>query len=125
MFAKAAEFGVVGVRGRQVADLSKEALQRWTRCFPPEQLLILQYESCVANPIRELVTTYEFLGLDPSYRPEDLRDEVNKTVERKAGLPDDALHRLREIFAPDIISLADMVPTLDLTLWPSADGLLA
>jgi Sulfotransferase family len=105
-------------------SLYSDALRRWQQYFPPEQLLVLQYEVCVANPIQQLVSTYEYLGLDPSYRPEDLRDEVNKTVERKAGLPEDALHRLRELFAPDIRALATMVPTLDLSLWPSADGLL-
>jgi hypothetical protein len=45
---------------------------------------------------------------------------VNKTVEAKSGLSTDALRRLQEIVAPDIAELARMVPTLDLSLWPSA-----
>jgi hypothetical protein len=76
----------------------------------------------VAEPVRQLVETYEFLGLDPSYRPVDLREEVNKTVEAKAGLPKDALARLEEIFAPDLAAFAALRPDLDLSLWPSARG---
>jgi hypothetical protein len=103
-------------------SLYSDALRRWQACFPPEQLLVMQYETCVAAPVRQLVKTYEFLGLDPSYRPADLREEVNKTVEAKAGLPEDALGRLEEIFAPDLAALAGLLPDLDLSLWPSAGG---
>jgi hypothetical protein len=103
-------------------SLYSDALRRWQACFPPDQLLVMQYETCVAEPVRQLVKTYEFLGLDPSYRPADLREEVNKTVEAKAGLPEDALDRLDGIFAPDLAALARLLPDLDLSLWPSTRG---
>lgn len=97
-----------------------EGLQRWRASFPNEQILVLQYEACVAQPAANLAATYEFLGLDPDFSPPTLLDEVNKTKEQKAGLPADVLHRLREIVAPDIAELADLLPAFDLSLWPSA-----
>jgi hypothetical protein len=100
-------------------SLYADALRRWQAWFPPDQLLVMQYEACVAAPAEQLAATYEFLGLDAGHRPAHLRSEVNKTVEAKAGLSADVLGRLEEIVAPDIAELARMVPTLDLSLWPS------
>ncbi len=45
---------------------------------------------------------------------------MNKTLAGSIDLPGDALERLTEIVAPDIADLATLVPTLDLSLWPSA-----
>ncbi len=42
-----------------------EALHRWLAHFPPEQILVLQYEHCVADPAGQLARTYRFLGLEP------------------------------------------------------------
>jgi len=97
-----------------------EGLRRWQECFPTDQLLVLQYESCVAHPEAQLAATYEFLGLDPDFRPPTLLDEVNKTKEGKSGLPADVRDRLHQIVAPDIADLAGLAPSLDLSLWPSA-----
>lgn len=104
-------------------SLYADALRRWQSWFPPDQMLILQYEVCAEEPETQLQRTYEFLGLQPDFRPPDLRAELNKTVETKAGLPADARDRLQRIFAPDIAALADLVPTLDLARWPTAQSL--
>jgi hypothetical protein len=101
-------------------SLYADALRRWRACFPSEQLLVLQYEACVAAPAKELAVTYEFLGLETDYMPANVRAEVNRTVEEKARLSSDVLGRLAEIVQPDISEVAAMVPTLDLSLWPSA-----
>lgn len=101
-------------------SLYAPALRRWQDHFPDQQLLVMQYEACVADPVGHLTATYEFLGLDPDHRPHDLRREVNKTVQGSIELPPDALERLEEILAPDIAELATLVPKLDLSLWPSA-----
>ena len=94
-----------------------ENLRRWMDHFPPEQLLILQYERCAAAPVEQLVATYRFLGLDPEYRPGILNRPVNKTLEEKIALDADVRSRLQDIFAPDVAELVKLVPTLDLTLW--------
>ncbi len=95
------------------------ALRRWQDHFPASQILVLQYEACVADPERHLERTYTFLGLDPEFRPRDLGGRVNTTAE-KARLPADALGRLREILAPDLALLAELLPDLDMSLWPTA-----
>jgi hypothetical protein len=105
-------------------SLYAEAYRRWTACMPADQIMVMQYEACVANPAAELKRTYEFLGLDASFVPPDLLREVNKTVEAKAALPEDALSRLESVVGPDIGELAVLLPFLDLTLWPSAARLL-
>ncbi len=102
-------------------SLYTDDLKRWLEYFPAEQLLVLQYEACVADPAAELQKTFRFLGLD-GYEPPDLRRSVNRTSEGKADLPKDAVARLREIVAPDITAVASLVPELDLSLWPSASG---
>ena len=108
--------------GALARSLYADALRRWQRHFPDRQLLVMQYEACVANPVEHLTATYEFLGLDPGHRPHDLRREVNKTVQGSIELPPDALARLEEIVAPDIAELASLVPNLDLSLWPDYAG---
>ncbi len=104
-------------------SLYSASLRRWRACFPDEQLLVMQYEACVARPTEHLSATYEFLGLDPSYRPDHIGRAVNKTVRGKIELPPDALERIERVVAPDIAELAPLVPTLDLSLWPTADGI--
>jgi hypothetical protein len=106
--------------GALARSLYAQALRRWQVYFPPEQLLVMQYEACVADPAEHLQTTYEFLGLDPSHRPQDLRRQVNKTAQGSIRLAPDAMERLEEIVAPDIAALATLLPNLDLSLWPSA-----
>ncbi|MGA2837172.1 MAG: sulfotransferase [Acidimicrobiales bacterium] len=99
------------------------ALRRWQACFPPEQLLVMQYEACVADPMAQLRRTYAYLGLEADVEPAGLRLEVNKTRETKASLPPDAYDRLQGVLAPDIAELAALLPDLDLSLWPSAAGI--
>ena len=106
--------------GALTRSLYAAALRRWQAHFPDQQLLVMQYEACVADPVGHLMATYEFLGLDPGHRPHDLRRPVNKTVQ---GVHRAAPGRARapgEIVAPDIAELATLVPSLDLSLWPSA-----
>ena len=115
--------GSVQTRALQ-RSLYANALRRWQSYFPPEQLLVLQYEACAARPIDQLVRTYEFLGLDPDYRPPNLSAKVNRTVITKADLPEDARARLEELVAPDVAALTGLAPDLDLSLWPSAAGIV-
>ena len=98
-----------------------ENLRRWMDYFPAEQILIMQYERCVAAPAEQLVATYRFLGVDPEYRPATLDRPVNKTVEDKIALDPDVKSRLRDIFAPDVAELVKLVPALDLSLWKGMD----
>jgi hypothetical protein len=95
-------------------------LQRVLRHFPREQLLVLQFERCLADPAAQLRRTYEFLGLDPDVPLPDLERPINAgrvTFE----LPADVEAELVAAFAQQVPALLEIVPDLDLELWPAFD----
>jgi hypothetical protein len=98
------------------------ALGEWTRHFPQEQILVLQYERCVRDPLGELQRTYRFLDLPP-FTPDEVTQRVNPRRAQLA-LPDDARQRLRELYAPDVLHLAASTPDVDPGLWPNFSGLV-
>jgi hypothetical protein len=99
-----------------------EALCRWIVHFPPEQILVLQYERCVTDPAGQLARTYSFLGLEP-FVPEGLVNRVNPT-QRTLDLDEDVRRRLVEVYAPDVRALSVRCADLDLSLWPNFSGLV-
>ncbi len=92
-----------------------QALAEWDRHFPREQILVLQYERCVLDPLGQLQRTYDFLDLPP-FTPDDVAERVNP---RKAqlALPDDARRRLCELYTPDVQALAARKADVDPSLW--------
>jgi hypothetical protein len=96
-------------------------LRRVLEAFPAERVWVGQYEACRADPARELSRTYEFLDLAPhELDPDEFRSEVNPTTRRKFE-PSAALRAsLLEGYATDMAQLAELLPELDLSLWPSA-----
>ncbi len=92
-------------------------LNRFLDWFPKEQVLVLQYERCAAEPAGQLAATYRFLGL-PDHVPSDLRRSVNVSG-TKVDLDDDARGRLIELYAADVAELVRLVPTIDTGLWPN------
>lgn len=118
-------------RGALTTEVYADALERgyygrslalWTRHFDPEQVLVLQYERCVADPLAELDRTYRFLGLAP-FEPADVVRRVN---DRRVDveLAADARHRLTELYAPDVAALAAGTGQIDLSLWPNFASLV-
>ena len=96
-------------------------LRRLQEYFPTEQVLVLQYEQCRADPSPELARTYAFLGLDP-FEPEEIRREVNVSGGEKVPFDPEAAGRLADLYRADALELAHLVPSLDLALWPSIVG---
>ena len=92
-------------------------LERVHEFFPPERVLVLQYERCRDDPAGQLAITYEFLGLAP-FTPTELRREVNVSGGEKEPLAAEAVGRLVDLYRDDVARLATLVPTLDLSLWP-------
>jgi hypothetical protein len=84
--------------------------------YPADRVLVLQYERCVQDPGAELGATYRFLGLDDGHRPTDLAQPPGRAD--LGPLDRDMEHRLVDLYASDVSDLADLVPTLDLSLWP-------
>lgn len=96
-------------------------LRRVLAAFPPQQVLVGQYEACRTDPAGQLERTYAFLGLGP-FRPSetDLRAEVNPTTRRRFE-PSPALRAaLLAGYADDMAQLRALAPGVDLSLWPSA-----
>jgi hypothetical protein len=95
-------------------------LRHLHRSFPPEQVLVLQYERCCADPRPELRRTYRFLGLDdPDFVPSVLGEVVNPSRRSKVDLPAHIRDLLLGFYERDVQRLATEVPDLDLRLWPN------
>jgi Sulfotransferase family len=100
-----------------------DALGRWTAHFPIEQMLVLQYERCVADPAGELARTYRFLGLEP-FSLDRVQDKVNATT-HAVDLDPDVRRRLVDTYAPDVLGLCERFPDLDVSLWPNFSCLVS
>lgn len=96
-----------------------DQLERLWQAFPPDQVLVLQYERCVRDPRAELRRTFAFLGLDPG--PADAltapEHRVNATRVRKATLSEAQRAALTRAFAPEVERLGGLVPEFDMSLW--------
>ena len=113
-------------RGRLTVDaqqdafargLYSDALRRWTEYFPPEQILLLQYEHCIADPAGQLARTYRFLGLEP-FAPQGIERRVNPTA-HTLNLDEQIRRRLVELYESDVRALSKGFPNLDLRRWPN------
>lgn len=98
------------------------ALGRWTERFAAEQILVLQYERCIADPAGELERTQRFLGLRSMPPPAELVNPVSPTQQPKPELSADARRRLVELYAGDVDRLMSRYPTLEIGLWPHFAG---
>ena len=93
-------------------------LSRLFDVFARDQVLVLQYERCTGDAHVQLARTYEFIGLGPySPAPDVLQRRRNSTPE-KAPLDPKRLEALVAAYAPDVRLLCDLVPDLDLAVWP-------
>jgi hypothetical protein len=97
--------------------LCADGLRAVQRRWPRERLLVLQYEKCRLDPERELARTYEFLGLDPRFVPEGLREAINKEEHELAGPDAAARERLVELFERDVAETCRLCPEVDRSLW--------
>ncbi len=76
-----------------------EQLSRLFDLFPREQVLVLQYERCVADPVAEMARTCRFLGLEPMSEPPQQLAKRSRPPNRKpelcSELHQDLVARLR------------------------------
>ena len=100
-----------GFYGRQV--------QRLLEVVGPERLLVLQYEHCVRDPTAQFERTLEFLGVDP-WLPEErlLETRYNQTIGEKDELSSKEDAALVAEYEPEVRLLKELVPDIDLSLWP-------
>jgi hypothetical protein len=98
-----------------------QQLRRVLDAVPHDQVLLLQYEACRADPAGQLARTFAFLGLRPvQLPPATFGREVNATTADKAELSADLRAALLEAYAVDLEGLKALAPELDLARWPTA-----
>jgi hypothetical protein len=105
-----------------------DVLERWLEVFDAAQLLILQYELCVADIEGQMKSTFDHLGLTEyhSSETERPRSPLPRVSGARCHLDHEAKERLVERYSPDVAALSRTLPHLDLSLWPNfahlADG---
>ncbi len=95
------------------------SLTRWLEHFAADQMLVLQFERCVADTDGQLAKTFEFLGLskyavvspEPAVRPQ--QSSARREYE------EDVRARLVDLYTADVTALAAQIPDIDLSLWPN------
>jgi hypothetical protein len=92
-----------------------EPLRWWLRHFAREQVLVLQFERCLHDPVGQISRTYEFLELDP-FVPQTLEEKVNPSSD-VPRMDEDIRKRLIELYLPDVRALCKSFPEIDLCLW--------
>jgi hypothetical protein len=116
-------FGAMDANESIARSLYSPQLERLFDEFDRSRVLVLQFERCVLDPTAELRRTYEFVGADPpDHVPEALRERVGGAkprMELTATVSDAA----RTMVARDAARVSELVPEIDLGLWPSARGL--
>jgi len=95
-------------------------VERLWRTFPREQVLVIQYEHCVRNPVAQLRRTLEFLGLDPAPADGIVAASAPRRVSTpaSAALSTEQRACLIDRYRDANRRLAGLVPDLDLSLWP-------
>ena len=123
-------------------------LRRLLEHFDAEQVLVLQHERCSAEPVGEYRRTLRFLGLPDDHVPRRLRGFKPGRDDRDLRFPTAAEAAKRRVVAAatrrrepeppplwpeledalhaeldgEMAELAEMVPELDLSLWPGFAG---
>jgi hypothetical protein len=86
--------------------------------FDSSQILVLQYERCVREPLPELKRTFEFLGL----KDVDLGSELDSHPHRQPAKPmlDTATRQgYVRAYEEDVANLISAYPKIDVRLWPN------
>jgi Sulfotransferase family len=98
-------------------------LARLRAAVDPSNILVLQFEQCIIDPLNELRRTLDFLGIDdPPKMPKmsNARTDAwtNATIGPKVVLPEHVRQGLAVRYAPDVRELLAICPEIDLDLWP-------
>jgi hypothetical protein len=92
-------------------------LRRVYDYFDRDQVLVLQYEQCIADPLEQYHRTLAFIGA-PQHRPKDpKRTRGTAQKSRKEPIWDDLRDAIVEALEDEVVALAELVPELDLSLW--------
>jgi len=95
-----------------------EQLRRVFDLFPREQVLVLQFERCVGDPVPEMERTCRFLGMDPPEAFPERLMEHRQAGRQTPGLQPAVGEEVAERYREDSLRLAELCPGIDLSLWP-------
>ena len=85
---------------------------------PDAEILILQYEKCVADPVGQYKRTLRFLGADDTHAPvASDKPRGTSQASSKRELWPDLVAGLKATLEPEVVRLAAMEPEIDLSLW--------
>jgi hypothetical protein len=84
--------------------------------YAREQILVLQFERCVQDPVGQYERTLRFLEVDDGCRPEALSDRAPRR--KRAELWPEIERPLIKALGPQVRELRSLVPDLDVSLWP-------
>jgi sulfotransferase family protein len=100
-------------RGRYASQL-----ERLRASHPDAEILVLQYEKCVADPVTQYKRTLRFLGADDSHEPvASDRPRGTSQASSKRELWPDLVAGLKATLEPEVVRLAATEPEIDLSLW--------
>jgi len=112
-------FGAMDANESLARSLYSRQLESLLEEFDRNQVLVLQFERCVQDPAVELRRTYDFVGAHPvDHVPDALNERVGGAHPRME-LTDVVAKAAREMILRDATRLKDLVPEIDLSLWPS------
>ena len=98
-------------------SLYSKSLKQLLHYFNRDQILLLQYEKCQANPYKEISRTYQFLGINETYRPKNIKQSINKRNYLMSNLKLEERQYLAEYFSDDVYEAIKLFPEINLALW--------
>jgi hypothetical protein len=114
--------GEIGLREHRVTEAIERGryanqLAWYLVRYPRDQMLLLQYERCVAETQTQLDRTFEFLGLPPHQASERELVRTRKKSAERPPVPPAMRSLLADFYAEDVARLGELMPDLDLSLW--------
>lgn len=83
------------------------------------RLHVVQFEACTRDAGGALAGIYEFLGLDPTFRPPGMDRPVNVARATKDDLDPSIRAALVDAYTPDVRHLRSLDLGVDVTRWPN------
>ncbi|HMC06947.1 MAG TPA: sulfotransferase [Solirubrobacterales bacterium] len=99
-----------------------EHLRHLFEYFPREQVIVLQFERCVRDPVSEMERTWRFIGLEPPKKVPGRLMKHKQAGRKTDPLPGAISEELAAAYGDDSARLAELCPEIDLSLWTSLAG---
>lgn len=94
-------------------------VRRLLHWYDRDQVIFLQYEQCVRDPVEHYRRTLRFLGVSEDFIPEDMRKPrgVSRESAKEEMWPDFAAG-VKATLDPEVQLLGELLPEFEIDLWP-------